>query len=213
MNLKRDGGSLCGNLCTKQVERTGCGVGEAHEQLANRPQGTSTDCFHIEACWPCGYLYLRKVLLTPFTRVKTRNWAHNPIEGIQSRTHKCLVLVVWALSVQDTQAPLDGIHSWISFNNLLVVFTLFHVVVVGMHCSQRDKSPHPDLPTEQSQLTNAHSHWSIGFALAANPDVGFCPSGCTASLRPLPRRRAVGQRHIIAERNQMHQPLPRFRGK
>ena len=42
------------------------------------------------------------------------------------------------------------------------------------------------------------------------PDVVSCLSGCTASLRSLPRRRAVGQRHIIAERNQMHQTPPPF---
>ena len=52
------------------------------------------------------------------------------IGGIQSRIHK--YLVVWALCVRDTQAPLDGIQCWTSFNMIL-----FSVVTGAIEAQRR----------------------------------------------------------------------------
>ena len=136
------------------------------------------------------WLFLEKVLLAPFARVEDTYWAHNLIGGIKSSIHKSLV--VWALGVWDTQAPLDGIHSWIGFNISL------HVVSCCGWCI-----------AALSDVSNAHSHWSIGFALSANPGCGFLSLWlhCIPPITP-PQKGSGAKTHHCRKKSNAPNPSP-----
>jgi len=112
------------------------------------------------------------------------------IESIQSSIHKVV----------------GGLGAWCGTRKRLRTESTLGLVSISLDCFWVVDADNPSLV--MSAILSLIGQ--LALLCRQIPDVVSCLSGCTASLRSLPRRRAVGQRHIIAERNQMHQTPPPF---